>query len=232
MPGAKIAVLYQNDSFGKDYLVGLKAGLGPDNAAMVVKETSYETLEPTVDSQVASCQGAGADVFLIAATPKFAAQAIRRSSDLGWQATRYVSNVAISISAVLKAAGLEKAKGLISANYAKDASDPRWRDDPGFQEYKQFVDTRMSARDLVDSSAIYGYNAAACLAHVLQQCGDDLSRDNILAQATRIRNLDLPMLLPGVRINTSPTDYNAIRQMQLQTFDGTSWRLFGDVLEG
>jgi branched-chain amino acid transport system substrate-binding protein len=231
-PSAKIAVLYQNDSFGRDYLIGLKAGLGPDNAGQVVKEASYETLEPTVDSQVASCQGAGADVFLIAATPKFAAQAIRRSYDLGWEATRYVSNVAISISAVLKAAGLEKAKGLVSANYAKDASDPRWRDDPGFQEYKQFVESRMSGKDLVDSSAIYGYNAAVCLAHVLLQCGDDLSRDNILAQATHIRNLDLPMLLPGVRIDTTPTDYNPIRQMQLQTFDGTSWRLFGDVLEG
>jgi len=231
-PGAKIAALYQNDAFGKDYLIGLKAELGPDNAAMVVKEASYETLEPTIDSQVASCQGAGADVFLIAATPKFAAQAIRRSYDLGWEATRYVSNVALSISAVLKAAGLEKAKGLISANYAKDASDPRWQDDPGFQEYKQFVETRMTAKDLVDSSAIYGYNAAACLAHVLQNCGDDLSRGNILAQATSISGLDLPMLLPGVRINTSPENYNAIRQMQLQTFDGTSWRLFGDVLEG
>ncbi len=232
-PGAKIAVLYQNDSFGKDYLIGLKAGLGPDNAAMIVKEASYETLEPTIDSQVASCQGAGADVFLIAATPKFAAQAIRRSFDLGWDATRYVSNVSISISAVLKAAGLEKAKGLVSANYAKDASDPRWSDDAGFKAYKAFIDADMSEKDFVDSSAIYGYNSAVCLAHVLRQCGDDLSRDNILAQATGIKDLELPMLLPSVRdqhvadgLQRDPADADADVRRR------ASWRLFGDVLEG
>ena len=231
-PGAKIAVLYQNDGFGKDYLTGLKAGLGYDNVGMVVKEASYETSEPTVDSQVASLQGSGADVFLIAATPKFAAQAIRRSYDLGWEATRYVTDVSLSIASVLKAAGLEKAKGLITANYGKDASDPRWKDDAGFQQYKDFVDKHMTAKDLIDSNTIYGYDAAICLAHVLQQCGDDLSRANILKQATGIKDLDLPMLLPGVKINTSPDNYSPIRQMQLQTFDGTSWQLFGEVLQG
>ena len=231
-PGAKIAVLYQNDGFGKDYLTGLKAGLGSDNVGMVVKEASYETSEPTVDSQVASLQGSGADVFLIAATPKFAAQAIRRSYDLGWEATRYVTDVSLSIASVLKAAGLEKAKGLITANYGKDASDPRWKDDAGFKQYKDFVDKHMTAKDLIDSNTIYGYDAALCLAHVLKQCGDDLSRDNILKQATSIKDLDLPMLLPGVKINTSSDNYSPIRQMQLQTFDGTSWQLFGEVLQG
>ncbi|MDE3177879.1 MAG: ABC transporter substrate-binding protein [Pseudomonadota bacterium] len=231
-PNAKIAVLYQNDGFGKDYLIGLKAGLGADKAGMVIKEASYETSEPTVDSQVASLQGSGADVFLIAATPKFAAQAIRKSFDLGWEAVRYVTDVSISIASVLKAAGFEKSKGLISANYGKDASDPRWKDDAGFKQYKDFVDKRMSTKDLVDSNVIYGYDAAICLVHVLQQCGADLSRENILRQATSIKDLDLPMLLPGIKINTSATNYSPIRQMQLQAFNGTSWELFGDVLQG
>jgi branched-chain amino acid transport system substrate-binding protein len=231
-PDAKIAVLYQNDGFGKDYLTGLKAGLGADHAGMVIKEASYETSEPTVDSQVASLQGSGADVFLIATTPKFAAQAIRKSFDLGWDATRYLTDVSLSIASVLKAAGLAKATGLITANYGKDASDSRWKDDAGFKQYKDFIDKRMSARDLIDSNAIYGYDAAILMVHVLKQCGDDLSRANILKQATNIDGLDLPMLLPGIKINTSPTNYSPIRRMQLQRFNGTSWELFGDILQG
>ena len=231
-PNAKIAVLYQNDGFGKDYLIGLKAGLGADKAGMVIKEASYETSEPTVDSQVVSLQGSGADVFLIAATPKFAAQAIRKSFDLGWEAQRYVTDVSISLASVLKAAGFEKAKGLITANYGKDASDPRWKDDSGFKQYKDFVDKQMTAKDLIDSNVIYGYDAAICLAHVLKQCGADLSRENILRQATSLKDFDLPMLLPGIKINTSPTNYSPIRQMQLQSFNGTSWELFGEVLQG
>jgi branched-chain amino acid transport system substrate-binding protein len=231
-PDAKIAVLYQNDGFGKDYLTGLKAGLGPDHVGMVIKEASYETSEPTVDSQVAGLQGSGADVFVIAATPKFAAQAIRKSYDLGWQATRYVTDVSLSIASVMKAAGLEKAKGLITANYGKDSSDPRWKDDPGFLQYKDFIDKRMTPKDLIDSNAVYGFDAAVCLVHVLKQCGDDLSRENILKQATSITDLELPMLLPGIKINTSPTNYSPIRQMQLASFDGASWQLFGDLLQG
>ncbi len=231
-PKAKIAVLYQNDGFGKDYLIGLKAGLGADHAGMIVKAASYETSEPTVDSQVTELQGSGADVFLIAATPKFAAQAIRKSFDLGWDATRYVTDVSLSIATVLKPAGLAKAKGLITANYGKDASDPRWKDDAGFKQYKDFVEKHMSARDLVDSNAIYGFNAAILMVHVLKQCGNDLSRANILKQATNIDGLELPMLLPGIKINTSPTNYSPIRQMQLQSFNGSSWELFGDILQG
>ena len=231
-PQAKIAVLYQNDGFGKDYLIGLKAGLGEANAGMIIKEASYETSEPTIDSQVSSCQGSGADVFLIAATPKFAAQAIRKSFDLGWEATRYVTDVSLSIASVMKAAGFEKAKGLITANYGKDASDPRWADDAGLKQYKAFVDSRMTAKDLVDSNTIYGYDAAILLAEVLKRCGDDLSRENILKQSTNIKDLDLPMLLPGIKINTSPTNYSPIRAMQLQTFNGTGWELFGDIIMG
>src|SRR5580698_7657301 len=231
-PDAKVAVLYQNDGFGKDYLMGLKDGLGLDHAGMVIKEASYETSEPTVDSQVATLQGSGADVFLIAATPKFAAQAIRKSYDLGWSATRYVTDVSLSIASVMKAAGFEKAKGLITANYGKDASDPRWKDDVGFQQYKDFIEKRMTAKDFVDSNAIYGYDAAICLVDVLKRCGDDLSRGNVLKQATNIKDLDLPMLLPGVKINTSPTNYSPIRQMQLQSFNGVSWERFGELLQG
>jgi branched-chain amino acid transport system substrate-binding protein len=231
-PKAKIAVLYQNDGFGKDYVIGLKAGLGAANAGMVIKEASYETSEPTVDSQVTELQGSGADVFLIAATPKFAAQAIRKSYDLGWNATRYVTDVSLSIATVLKPAGFAKAKGLITANYGKDSSDPRWKDDAGFKQYKDFVDKHLSARDLVDSNAIYGYDAAILMVHVLKQCGDDLSRANILKQATSIDGLELPMLLPGIKINTSSTNYSPIRQMQLQSFNGKSWELFGEILQG
>jgi len=231
-PQAKIGVLYQNDGFGKDYLIGLKAGLGEANAGLIVKEASYETSEPTVDSQVSTLQGSGADVFLIAATPKFAAQAIRKSYDLGWEATRYVTDVSLSIASVMKAAGFEKAKGVITANYAKDASDPRWADDAGLKQYKAFVESRMAPKDLVDSNTIYGHNAAFLLAEALKRCGDDLSRENILKQGVNIKDFDLPMLLPGVKINTSPSNYSPIRAMQLQTFNGTSWELFGDVITG
>jgi branched-chain amino acid transport system substrate-binding protein len=231
-PDAKVAVLYQNDGFGKDYLIGLKEGLGPDRAGMVIKEASYETSEPTVDSQIATLQGSGADVLLIAATPKFAAQAIRKSYDLGWSATRYVTDVSLSIATVMKAAGFEKAKGLITANYGKDASDPRWKDDAGFRQYADFIEKYMTAKDLVDSNAIYGYDAAICLIDVLKRCGDDLSRENILKQATNIKELELPMLLPGIKINTSSSNYSPIRQMQLQSFNGVSWELFGELLQG
>ncbi len=230
-PDAKIGVLFQNDGFGKDYVIGLRDGLG-DHAGLIIKTLSYETSEPTVDSQVTSLQAEGVDVFVIAATPKFAAQAIRKSFDLGWNATRYVTDVSLSISAVMKAAGFEKAKGLITANYGKDAADPRWKDDAGFKAWRDFAEKHLNASDLNDSNAIYGYDAAILMVHVLKQCGDDLSRDNILKQSTNIASLELPMLLPGITINTSPTNYSPIRQMQLQSFNGESWELFGDLING
>ncbi len=231
-PKAKIGVLYQNDGFGKDYLIGLKEGLGAANAGMVIKEVSYETSEPTVDSQVTALQGSGADVFLIAATPKFAAQAIRKSYDLGWGATRYITDVSLSVGAVLKPAGFEKAKGLITANYGKDASDPRWKDDAGVKSFRQFVEQRMSAKDAIDNNVIYGFGAAMTMVHVLKQCGDDLSRENILKQAASLKDLEIPVLLPGIKLNTSPTNYSPIRQEQLQMFNGTTWELFGDLIQG
>jgi branched-chain amino acid transport system substrate-binding protein len=228
----KIGVLYQNDSFGKDYLIGLKNGLGADHANMVVKEASYETSEPTVDSQVVTLQGSGADILLIAATPKFAAQAIRKSYDLGWDTVRYLSVVSPSIATVLKPAGLEKSKGLITAYYGKDPTDGRWKDDPGLKEWQAFCAKYLTPTDFIDSNAVYGFGAAATMVQVLKQCGNDLSRDNIMKQAANLKDFEAPMVLPGMKLNTSPTNYSPIRQMQLAKFDGQSWQLFGELLMG
>jgi ABC-type branched-subunit amino acid transport system substrate-binding protein len=229
-PDGKIGVLYQNDGFGKDYLTGLKKGLGPEHAGMIVKEVSYETSEPTVESQIVTLQGSGADVFLIAATPKFAAQAIRKSSDLGWNAARYMTDVSLSVASVMKPAGFEKSKGVITAIYYKDATDPKWGDDPGFKTFSAFVQRYMSPSDMADSNTTYGTMAAATLVQTLKQCGNDLSRENIMRQAASLKDLELPMLLPGVKINTSAENFYPIRQMQLASFDGASWKLFGDLL--
>jgi branched-chain amino acid transport system substrate-binding protein len=230
-PDAKIGVLYQNDGFGKDYLIGLKDGLGADQAGMVVKEVSYETSEPTVDSQIVTLQGSGVDTVLYAATPKAAAQAIRKTFDLGWNPVRYLTDVSQSVAAVMKPAGLEKSKGVISAVYGKDSTDAVWKDDPGLKQFAAFVEKYMTPRDMLDANAVYGFGAAATVVQVIKQCGSDLSRDNVMAQAANLKNFELPMLLPGMAINTSPTNYSPIRQMQLATFDGASWQRFGDLIQ-
>ena len=231
-PDAKISVLYQNDGFGKDYLIGLKEALGADHAGMIVKEASYETSEPTINSQIVTLQGSGADVIVIGATPKFGAQAIRKTFDLGWTPVRIVSNVSSSVNAALKPAGLEKSKGLITATYGKDPNDPRWKDDPGLKAWKDFTTKYMSPTEFTDLNAVYGFGAAATMVQVLKQCGNDLSRENIMRQAANIKDLVLPMGLPGAAINTSPDNYSPIRQMQLSMFNGESWDLFGDLLTG
>jgi branched-chain amino acid transport system substrate-binding protein len=231
-PDAKIGVLYQNDGFGKDYLIGLKDGLGADHAGMVIKEVSYETSEPTVDSQIVTLQGSGADVFLIAATPKFAAQAIRKTFDLGWSPVRYMTDVSQSIATVMKPAGVEKSKGVITAVYGKDPTDARWKDDPGFKEYAAFVAKYMSPNELIDANVVYGFGSSATMVQVLKQCGNDLSRENIMRQAANLKDLELPMGLPGLRINTSPTNFSPIRQEELATFNGESWERFGELLQG
>ena len=231
-PDAKISVLYQNDGFGKDYLIGLKEALGADRAGMIVKEASYETSEPTIDSQIVTLQGSGADVIVIATTPKFGAQAIRKTFDLGWTPVRIISNVSSSVNAALKPAGLEKSKGLITATYGKDPNDPRWKDDPGLKEWKDFTTKYMSATEFTDLNAVYGFGAAATMVQVLKQCGNDLSRENIMKEAANIKNLQGPMGLPGATINTSPDNYSPIRQMQLSMFNGESWELFGGLLTG
>ncbi len=231
-PDGKIALLYQNDGFGKDYLKGLQDVLGADHAGMLVKSASYETSEPTVDSQIVTLQGSGADILIIGATPKFAAQAIRKSFDLGWNATRYLSNVSPSIATVLKPAGLDKSKGLITSGYVKDPTDETLKDDPGIKEWRAFCDKYMSDKEFIDVNATYAFGAAMVMVQVLKQCGNDLSRENVMKQAANVKDLSLPMLLNGMTINTSPTNFSPIRQMQLARFDGESWRPFGELIVG
>jgi branched-chain amino acid transport system substrate-binding protein len=232
-PGAKLAILYQNDDFGKDYLAGIKDVLGPKYDQVVVKAASYETTDPTMDSQVVSLQSSGADALLLAATPKFAAQAIKKVAELGWHpAQYYISNVSASPGAVLIPAGGENAKGIVSAVYLKDQTDPQWADDPGMGEWRAFVAKWLPGADLKDANISYGYAVGLTLKKVLEQCGDDLSRESIMHQAASLHDLELPVLLPGVKVSTSATNFHPIRQMQLTRWTGTSSALFGSVLEG
>jgi|SRR5580658_6824695 branched-chain amino acid transport system substrate-binding protein len=231
-PSAKIAILYQNDDFGKDYVIGLKEILGDKAKTMVVQETSYETSDPTLDSQVVSLQGSGADTLLVAATPKFAAQAIRKVYDIGWKPTFLLTDVSSSVGAVITPAGPEKAVGIISANYGKDPGDPTWKDDAGLKQWRDFMAKYYPEGDVTDNNNIYGYGAAATMVQVLKQCGNDLSRENVMKQAASLNDFDLPTLLPGIKVSTSPTQYYPIRQMQLESWDGKSWKLFGDVISG
>jgi branched-chain amino acid transport system substrate-binding protein len=231
-PDAKIAILFQNDDYGKDYVKGLKDGLGDKAGKMIVKEESYETSDPTVDSQIVSLQASGADAFLNATTPKFAAQAIRKAFDIGWKPLHFLNNVSISVGSVLKPAGLEKSVGVITADYRKDPTDPHWKDDAGYKQWLAFMQKYMPDADLGDNDYPYGMMAAMTMVQVLKQCGSDLSRENIMKEAANLKDLEMPMLLPGIKINTSPDSFAPIRQMQLQRFTGTTWELFGDVLSG
>jgi branched-chain amino acid transport system substrate-binding protein len=231
-PDSKIGILYQNDDFGKDYAIGLKDAFGDKYGTMVVKEASYEATDPTVDSQIVTLQGAGADTLLTAAIPKFAAQAIRKAYDVGWKPTHYLSNVSISVGSVMEPAGLEKSTGIISADYRKDASDPHWKDDAGYKQWLAFMQKYMPDADLKDNNFPYGMMTAMTMVQVLKQCGNDLSRENIMKEAANLHDLEMPMLLPGIKINTSADNFAPIKQMQLQRFNGKSWELFGDVLSG
>ena len=231
-PDAKIAILFQNDDYGKDYVKGLKDGLGDKADKMVVKEESYETSDPTVDSQIVSLQASGADAFLNATTPKFAAQAIRKAFDIGWKPLHFLNNVSISVGSVLKPAGLEKSTGVITADYRKDPTDPHWKDDAGYKQWLAFMQKYMPDADLADNDHPYGMMAAMTMAQVLKQCGSDLSRENIMKEAANLKELELPMLLPGIKLNTTADNFAPIKQMQLQRFTGTTWELFGDVLSG
>ena len=229
-PAAKIAVLYQNDDFGKDYLTGLKDALGDRYAGMVVKEASYETTDPTIDSQAATLQSSGADVLVTAATPKWAAQTIRKIADLNWKPLHFMTNVSISVGSVITPAGAENAAGLISAAYGKDATDPQWANDPGMQQWLAFMKQYMPGADITDNNHIYGYGVSMSLMQVLRQCGDDLSRASIMRQAANLHDFKSPVLVPGITANTSPTNFQAIRSMRLSRFDGASWVLFGPVI--
>jgi branched-chain amino acid transport system substrate-binding protein len=229
-PDAKIGVLYQNDVLGRGFVNGVKDILGDAHGSMLVKAASYETTDPTVDSQIISLQSSGADVLIIGATPKAAAQAIRKAYDLGWSPDRFLFNGSSSISATLKPAGLEKAKGVITAAYGKDPNDRRWADDAGMQEWYAFAAKYLGANDAKDANAMYGFATAWTMAAVLKQCGDDLSRENVLKQSLNVRNLHGPVMLPGATINTSPENYFPLRQLQLSRFNGENWELFGDLL--
>ena len=230
-PGGKIGILYQNDDYGKDYLTGFKAGLGEQAAKMIVAEQSYEVTDPTVDSQIISLKNSGADIFFNITTPKFAAQAIRKAADIDWHPLHFLNNVSNSVGSVLAPAGLDKATGLITALYQKDPTDPQWQDSPEYLAWVDWMDQYNPKADKTDQFNVYAYNAAMTLVEVLKQCGDDLSRANVMHQAASLKDLELPMLLPGIAINTSPTDFYPIQSMQLAKFDGEKWVLFGNVID-
>jgi branched-chain amino acid transport system substrate-binding protein len=228
-PGAKIAVLYQNDDYGKDYLKGFKDGLG-DKVKQIVAEVTYEVTDPTVDSQIVQLKGSGADVLFNITTPKFAAMAIRKAYDIGWTPLHFLNNVSASIGSVLVPAGLEKSVGLISMGYLKDASDKQWDNDPGMKEWRAFMAKYLPDGNLADGNNIYGYSVAQTLVHVLKQAGNNLTRENVMKQAASIKDLQLSLALPGVKINTGPADFYPFESMQLTRFDGKQWVLFGEVI--
>jgi len=231
-PDAKIAVLYQNDDFGKDYLIGLREGLGDKADKLIVASQSYETTDPTVDPQILLLQGSGANVLLTAAIPKFAAQAIRKVYDIGWKPTHFLTTVSNSVGLVLQPAGLEKGVGIISAGYLKDPTDPQWQDTPEYKEWLAWMKKYNSSANVRDLFTVYGYSAAQTLVAALKASGDNLTRENVMHQAASIHNLKLPMLLPGITVNTGAGDFAPIKQMQLEKFDGTTFKLFGEVISG
>jgi branched-chain amino acid transport system substrate-binding protein len=231
-PGGKIGVLYQNDDFGKDYLKGLKDGLGDKAKSMVAIEASYETMDATVESQVVSMKAAGCDVFVNTAIPKFAAQSIRKAVEIEWKPLQVLSSIGNSVAATLKPAGLDNAKGLVSDFYLKDPTDETWKNDDGYKWWVAFMDKYYPEGDKADAGNVYGPSNAATVVQVLKQCGDELTRENVMKQAANLHDFTLPMLLPGIKINTSPTDFAPVKQVQMGRFDGTQWRLFGPLLTG
>ncbi len=227
-PGAKIAVLYQNDDYGKDYLNGFMEGLGAKGKGMVVKTATYEVTDPTVDSQIVTLQSSGADTFFNITTPKFAAQAIRKVADVGWKATHYLNQVSASVGSVLKPAGLEKSVGLISMQYIKDPTDSKWASDAAMKEYFAFMKKHLPELDPMDGNCTYGLAAAQMTMQLLKQCGNNLTRENVMKQATSIKAFQIPMALPGVLAETGPNDYALFQTMQLVKFDGKTWQGFGE----
>jgi branched-chain amino acid transport system substrate-binding protein len=228
-PDAKIGILSQNDDLGRDYILGLKRGLGDKASSMIVSAQTYNTSDPTVDSQVVSLKAAGADVFLIFSVPKFAAQAIRKAYDIDWHPQEFVSSVGSSIAGAIRPAGFAAAKGIISAAYQKDPADPQWRDDPAMKAWNAWMDRYNPHVDKSDYYGPYGYNIGYAVVQILKQCGDNLTRENIMKQASHL-DMEPPLLLPGIRLKTSPTDLRPIKQMRLVRFDGERYVLFSDVL--
>jgi len=230
-PDGKIAIMYQNDDFGKDYLKGLKDGLGA-KASMIVAEESYETSEPTIDNHIVKLKATGADVFINITTPKFAAQAIKKIKEVDWKTMHIVSNVSASVGSVIKPAGFENAQGILSAAYAKDGADAQWDSDPGMKKFYAFLEKYYPEANKLDGSVVYGYGAAQTMVKVLEMCGDDLTRANVMKQAASLKDFTPDTLLPGVKINTAATDFAPIEQLQMQRFKGEKWELFGDIISG
>jgi branched-chain amino acid transport system substrate-binding protein len=231
-PDAKVGILYQNDDYGKDYLKGFEDALteaGKKN--LIVLRQSYEVTDPTIDSQIVNLKNSGATVFFNITIPKFAVQAIKKAHDIGWKPVHYLNNVSSSLSTVLKPAGLEASKGLVTALYMKEVTDPKWRNDKGYLEWVAWMKKYYPEGALDDQANGYGYNVAILMTHVLKQCGNDLSRENIMRQAANIKDLELPLLIPGIKINTSPTDFAPIEQEQLARFDGEKWAEFGEIFD-
>jgi branched-chain amino acid transport system substrate-binding protein len=229
-PNAKIAVLYQNDDYGKDYLKGFKDGLGSKAASMIVAEESYEVSEPTIDSHIVKLRATGADVFFNISTPKFAAQAIKKNAEIGWKPLHFLNNVSAQIGSVIKPAGFENAQGIISSIYLKDPTDPQWKDDSAIKAWNEFLDKYYPDANRADFNVMYAYIVAQGLVHVLKACGDDLTRENVMKQAASMKDLEPVGLLPGVKVNTSPTDFAPLSQLQLMRFKGESWERFGDII--
>jgi branched-chain amino acid transport system substrate-binding protein len=232
VPNARIAIMYQNDDYGKDYVKGLKDGLGAKAASMIVGEQSYETTEPTIDSEIVRLQSTGADVLFDVATPKFAAQAIKKVSEIGWKPLHILNNVSASIGSVMKPAGFDHSQGIVSAAYLKDPTDPQWSNSPDMKAWTAFMNKYLPDNDKSDANQIYGYSVTRTMVEVLKQCGDDLTRENIMKQAASLKNFEPGLLLPGIAVNTSPTDFAPIEQLQLMKFAGQSWKLFGKVISG
>jgi branched-chain amino acid transport system substrate-binding protein len=228
-PTGKVAVFYQNDDYGKDYLKGFKDGLG-GHANIIVIEESYEVSEPTIDTHVVKMKSAGADVLISFTTPKFAAQTIKKAAELNWKPLQIVPSVSSSIGAVIKPAGMDSAQGIISATYAKDATDPQWDDDPGMKEFRALMSEYLPGASLAESSTMVGYNTATSMAEVLRRCGDNLTRENVMKQASNLKNFEQGGLLPGITVSTTPTDFAPIKQLRLMRFEGNRWQLFGDVI--
>jgi branched-chain amino acid transport system substrate-binding protein len=232
IPDAKIAVLYQNDDFGRDYLIGLRDGLGDKADRLVVAKQSYETTDAIVHSQIVLLEKSGANVLLTIAIPKFAAQAIRKIDDIGWKPTHILSNVSSSVGLVMRPAGLDKSVGIISATYVKDPTDRQWQNTPEYNEWLAWMKKYNISGNVADADTVYGYSAAQTMVAVLKACGNNLTRANLMKQAASIHDLQLPMLLPGIIVSTGAGDYAPIKQMQLQKFDGRTWQLFGGVISG
>jgi branched-chain amino acid transport system substrate-binding protein len=231
-PNAKIAILYQNDDYGKDYVKGLKDGLGAKAASMIIAEESYETTQPTIDSSIVKLKSTNADVFFNVTTPKFAAQAIKKMAEIEWKPLHFLNNVSVSIGSVMKPAGFENSQGILSSAYLKDTSDPQWKDDAGMKAFDEFLAKYFPEGNRIDINLIYGYTVAQGLVHVLKACGDDLTRANVMRQAASIKGLEIGTLLPGIKVNTSASNFAPISQLQLMKFNGEKWDLFGDVISG